>query len=170
MAFDMTAAPQDFSLPPGCAPKIRALYDYWRSIHPEAGLPGRQHFDPIDVPELLPNIWMVDINREPLRFRFRLVGTAIVKFTERDATGQWLDAVYPDYWNSDAAAYHRACALDGTPAYRKSHATPPSGGPGSITGGDVESLTLPLAGNGRDVDILLNMTLYPEDPVMEMER
>ena len=119
-----------FSLPKGAAPKIKALYAYWQSIHPEGGpegsaLPGRRHFDPVDIPELLPNIWMIDVVRDAQRggvprFRFRLVGTQIVKFTGRDATGQWLDAVYPDYETSEAHRVHRAVAETGEPGYRRS--------------------------------------------------
>src|SRR3546814_3761584 len=77
---------------------IKALYDYWQSIRPnDLALPGRRHFDPLDIPELLPNIWMLDVKRDPLRFRFRLIGIDIVRFTGRDSTGQWLDEVYPGY-------------------------------------------------------------------------
>src|SRR3546814_18827524 len=65
-------------LPEDAAPKIKALLAYWQSIHPAGGgLPGRRHLDPVDIPELLPNIWMIDVKRGPLRFRFRLVGTEI---------------------------------------------------------------------------------------------
>ena len=85
-------SPTPFLLPEDAAPKIRALYAYWQAIHPEPDrLPGRQHLDPLDIPELLANIWMADVQREPLRFRFRLVGTEIVKFTGRDSPGRWLD-------------------------------------------------------------------------------
>lgn len=154
-----------FTLPDDCAPKIRALFQYWQSIHrdpehPESELPGRQHLDPMDIPQLLPNIWMIDVTHEPLRFRFRLVGTEIVKFTGRDATGKWLDEIYPDYQNSDAYRFHRACALSGRPAYRK----------GSVLSNpgrdyiEAERLYLPLAENGKDVDILLIMTLYTGEP------
>ncbi len=154
-----------FILPESASPKIKALFDYWRSIHPdpghpEAGLPGRQHFDPMDIPRLLPNIWMIDVSHDPLRFRMRLVGTEIVRFTGRDATGQWLDSIYSDYENTDAYRFHRTCALSGEPAYRK----------GSVISNpgrdyvEAERLYLPLAEDGKTVDILLTMTLYKGDP------
>jgi len=150
-----------FELPENAAPKIRALYDYWRSIHPGAGrLPGRQHLDPLDIPQLLPNIWMVDVRPAPLRFRFRLVGTEIVKFTGRDATGMWLDQVYPDYENTPAFRRHSDCVARREPAYRKSGVL---SNPGRNFV-EAERIYLPLASNGRDVDILLVMTLYNGDP------
>lgn len=149
-----------FTLPPNAAPKIKALFDYWRSIHPEDGLPGRRHFDPMDIPQLLGNIWLLDVTRDPLRFRFRLVGTEIVKFTGRDPTGKWLDEVYPDYEKTEAYRFHRACTLHGAPAYRKS-------GVLSNPGRDyveAERIYLPLAEDGKTVDILLIMTLYKGEP------
>jgi len=159
-----------FSLPKEAAPKIRALFDYWRSIHPAGAgqggpLPGRRHLDPIDIPELLPNIWMIDVLRslqksDGLRFRFRLVGTEIVKFTGRDATGQALDAIYPDYPNTEAFRAHRAVAESGQPGYRKSGVL---SNPGRNFV-EAERLYLPLAEDGKTVDIILVMTLYKGEP------
>lgn len=154
------ATPASFSLPEGASPKIEVLYDYWQSIHPAGGgLPGRRHLDPVDIPELLPNIWMFDVRRAPLRFRFRLVGTEIVKFTGRDVTGRWLDEIYPDYENTEAFRTHRACVESGRPCYRR------SGVLSNLGRNDVEAerLYLPLAENGREVDIVLVMTLYSSD-------
>src|SRR3546814_1338569 len=115
------ASPASVILPEDAARKIKALYDYWQSIRPnDLALPGRRHFDPLDIPELLPNIWMLDVKRDPLRFRFRLIGTEIVRFTGRDSTGQWLDEVYPGYAESDAFRWHCAVAEEAVPSYRKS--------------------------------------------------
>ncbi|HEY9550412.1 MAG TPA: PAS domain-containing protein, partial [Kiloniellaceae bacterium] len=148
-------------LPEDAAPKIKALLAYWQSIHPAGGgLPGRRHLDPIDIPELLPNIWMIDVKRGPLRFRFRLVGTEIVKFTGRDATGCWLDEIYPGYAESDAFAFHSAVAREGKPGYRKGGVL---SNPGRSTI-EAERLYLPLAEDGRLVDIVLVMTLYDGEP------
>ncbi len=149
-----------FSLPPNAAPKIRELFDYWQKIHPEAGLPGRQHFDPLDIPQLLPNIWMIDVKQEPLRFRFRLVGTEIVKFTGRDSTGLCLGEVYPEYTATEAYRVHCICAQTGEPAYRKSRVL------SNPKRQDIEAerIYLPLARNGEQVDILLVMTLYTGEP------
>jgi len=148
--------PGSFILPQGSAPKIRALFEYWQSIHPEAGLPGRQHLDPLDIPQLLPNIWMIDVTRDPLRFRFRLIGTEIVKFVGRDVTGLWLDEFFEGYETSEASHAHRNCALTGVPSYRKGSVL---FNPGQARF-EAERLYLPLAQDGKEVDILLVMTRY----------
>src|SRR5215813_216703 len=78
-------------------PKIARVLAYWRAIHPAAGvLPGRQHFDPMAIPDVLPGIWLLDVEREPLRLRYRLAGTRIVESIGREVTGLWFDEVHPE--------------------------------------------------------------------------
>ena len=85
-------------LPPDCHPKIRQLRDYWLSLHPaEHLLPGRQHVDPAGIARLLPQLFLVDIEPDPLRFKYRLVGTEYVLMMGRDLTGEYLDAVHPGF-------------------------------------------------------------------------
>lgn len=59
---------------------LQAMYNYWLKIHPaEGGMPSRADFDPLDIPHLLPIMWMYDVSRaKPYRFKFGLVGTEIV--------------------------------------------------------------------------------------------
>src|SRR3546814_15187017 len=81
-------------LPGDAAPKIKALLAYWPSIHPaRGGLPRRRHLAPTDIPELLPNTWLIDVSRGPRSFPFRPVGTQLVTSTEREAPGSWPDAI-----------------------------------------------------------------------------
>lgn len=76
--------------------RLRRFFDYWLSIRPESGaLPGRQHFDPLPLFDVMPYVWMLDVERSPLRFRYRLAGTREVQTLEREVTGQYLDDVHP---------------------------------------------------------------------------
>ena len=45
---------------------------------------------------LLPRLWMLDVFRDPLRFRYRLVGTDITRSVQRELTGLWLDEAQPE--------------------------------------------------------------------------
>jgi hypothetical protein len=76
-------------------PKLQRLLQYWKSIHPPQGLPGRQHLDPLAIADLLAGIWLLDVQREPFRLRYRLAGTRIVEAIGREVTGQWLDEAHP---------------------------------------------------------------------------
>jgi hypothetical protein len=69
---------------------VKELHSYWQSIAPEGKLPGRQHIDPVDIALLLPNIWLLEVHREPLRFWRRLVGTKIEEYSGRSLTRGWL--------------------------------------------------------------------------------
>ncbi len=42
----------------------RELFEYWRSIFLETSRPGRQHFDPVDIPLSLGMWFLVDIMRD----------------------------------------------------------------------------------------------------------
>jgi hypothetical protein len=77
----------------GWHPMVRSFYEYWRSVAPPGRLPGRQHIRPEDIVPLLANFWMLDVYRNPLRFRYRLAGTHIVSSVGRELTGGWLDEV-----------------------------------------------------------------------------
>jgi len=142
-------------------PRVARLYRYWLSIHPAGGLPGRQHFDPVDVPELLPGIWLLDVQEKPFRLRYRLVGTAIVEAVGREVTGQWLDDAHP-HLRGVAGFFDRyqRAAVEKQPEWRR-------GKPRIWTHrdfGEIENLLLPLAADGVTVDILIAYTvLYRPD-------
>src|SRR3546814_691455 len=111
-------SPPPPSPPSGYHPDIAALVAYWHSIHPPQGLPGRRHFDPVDVPWLLPHIWLLDVFRDPWRFRMRLVGTGIVAHAGRDSTGRWLDDAFPNLRQTDAHLVIVHCPEHGVPVSR----------------------------------------------------
>ncbi len=59
-------------------PLIVEAIDYWRRIRPADLLPGRTHFDPVEVPRLLPYLGLLDVVREPrTRFKGRMAGTKV---------------------------------------------------------------------------------------------
>ena len=40
-------------------------------------------------------MWMLDVHRDPLRYRYRLCGTEMVRSLGREVTGIWLDEAHP---------------------------------------------------------------------------
>jgi hypothetical protein len=149
-------------------PDIVGIHDYWRSIHPGAGLPGRQHVDALEIPrELLPRIWLLDIQAEPFRLRYRLVGTEIVRAIGREVTGQWLDDAHPHLKDEpDYLARYREVLATGTPSWRRGRAM-------LWTHRDyreIENILLPLARDGSNVDMIMILTvLYRWDRLREAE-
>jgi hypothetical protein len=142
------------------------MYRYWQQRRPAPDvLPGRQHIDPLDFPDLLPGIWLLDVQREPLRFRYRLVGTRIVEGIGREVTGQWLDEAHPHVLATGGYGdRYRDAVMSGAVAHRR--------GPARLWDHqdyrEVENVLLPLAADGRTVDILMMLTvLYWSDGTSE---
>jgi hypothetical protein len=111
----MTALPyQDFnSADQVRSPKIRALFAYWQSLRRD-GRPGpRTGFDPTAVPKLLSSLLLGDIEAQPFRVFFRLVGTRVADFSRLDFSGYYLDAL--DYKGRDSIEWHDC--------YRRVHET-----------------------------------------------
>jgi hypothetical protein len=78
------------------SPRIRAFFDYWRSLAVGGTVPARSLVDPAAIKSLLPHLMIVDLSPEPMRIRYRLVGTEVVRFTGIDITGHYLDELELD--------------------------------------------------------------------------
>lgn len=141
------------------SPEIADLIRYWLSIHPGDCLPGRQHFEPLEIARLLPHIVLVDIEEDERRYRIRVMGTAVVDAIGADHTGAFCVDILPEF--KESLSYRHRVEVEETrlPAYHR--------GPASIAFrldyAPVEWLHLPLAGDGRIVNKILSMILYAQD-------
>lgn len=143
------------TVPAECHPLVSEMAAYWRSIHPPNALPGRQHFDPVDIPTLLANIRLVDVHGSPPRFMARLVGTKLVDLHGFDYTGQWLEDAYANFDSSGTHLGLLAVLSSQKPNWRK-------GRPFLSEGKDfaqIERLNLPFASDGETVDMVLSYIL-----------
>jgi len=146
-------SPYSQAIPDDCHPKVRAIYDYWMSVHPKGGgLPGRQHIDPVDIPLLLPNIWLIDVYREPYRFRFRLVGTLVVDYAGEDNTGKWFDERWPDF---DSSVFVDVVE-SGQPSWSRGRSKMRP----EKNYYELERVRFPLATDGKTVDMILSLTVF----------
>ncbi len=158
MSVDAIQSTSDL-LPGNCDVTFRRLFSYWRSITPpEADIPGRQHFDPIQVRDILRWIWLLDIQHNPLRFKYRLVGAERERALGLNPVGFWLDEIHPDFMAHryycdyvDLATSGRPSFRHGLPAFHTSRRFVPQ-----------QRLLLPLARDGVCVDMLLAATVYQD--------
>lgn len=95
----------------GWHPSIATLWHYLQRQRSSGPPFRRADFDPIDVPRLLPNLWLFDVLRDPLDFRYRVVGTNIVASMNFDPTGKTLSDVYPDARSSIGPVWERLEAI-----------------------------------------------------------
>jgi hypothetical protein len=84
-----TADDQEHTLHAG---ELARLHAYWDAARGRRRMPAREDIDPVALRDILPHILMVDVEREPLRFRYRLVGTYVTNISGRDITGLYADA------------------------------------------------------------------------------
>jgi len=135
---------------------VRRFYEYWLSVAPPGRLPGRQHIAPEDLVPLLPRLWMLDVFRDPLRFRYRLVGTEIVRSVQRELTGQWLDEAQPEtVSNPTLSNRYRFIVEAGRPTWGRGR-TLWSRDPHHQT---IENCLVPLATDGETVDKIFAVTV-----------
>lgn len=145
------------SIPHDCDPRIAKVHDYWNGRRPAPDkFPGRRQINPADVVALLPQVSLYEVHRNPLRFRYRLVGTGLVNTMEREVTGLWLDEAHEAFLKSDAYPDFVASAETGVLSYYR-------GMPSFHTDkghAAIERILLPLAEDGVQVDMLLGVTTY----------
>jgi hypothetical protein len=137
------------------SPRIRQLFEYWQSKCRDGRLPRRADIDPTEIPQLMPNILIVDIEQDPFRVRYRLVGTQIVEATGFEFTGRYLDdIVLPDDEGPFLESYRLASASKAPVLARmKWHLD-------DDTVGEYDVCFLPLSDDGETVNKVLAMECY----------
>jgi hypothetical protein len=133
------------------------LYDFhriWESKRDGRNLPSRSQLDPIELKRHLGWLLLVDVEREPVRFRFRLVGTNIATVSGRDVTGKYFEEVYGSGPSEIKKFYEMA--FEGA---KPCHVV----GRFPVAGRDFyryEALLVPLADNGSDVDKIMTRSVF----------
>jgi hypothetical protein len=75
------------------SPSVSELYAYWRSKLRGRSMPAPADIDPAEIRQLLPSIIIAEYVGEPVRVRYRLVGTQQVYYNGLDFTGLYLDEI-----------------------------------------------------------------------------
>ena len=139
--------------------RLRALKRYWDDERGSRAMPARADLDPVDVPELLPYVMLVETAETLEKFRYRLIGTEACRGFDRDRTGArfadlpptaGFDEAYGGYWRS---------FQERTPQYCRGLLAP--------AGDDrlqYSRLTLPLSHDGNHIDMILAGIVYSKVP------
>ncbi len=105
LPLDARIAPATETMP-FTDPRLEQAYEYWRRKAAGRKLPRRRDIDPIEIPKLLPDVMLVDVEPDG-RYRYRLIGTENTQAHGITATGRYLDEVLPgpEYRNHVLALY-----------------------------------------------------------------
>ena len=137
--------------------KLRAIYQYWDSKRAGREMPSRADLDPADLKPHLPQIVLLDVVQDPLRFRYRLVGTEVTRVrrgtSKSDPTGTYVDEVTHHQGTSAILAHYRRVVLERKPSLDHGTYTPDPERPWAR----FTRLVMPLSKNGTTVDMLMVM-------------
>jgi len=129
------------------------MFAYWASLRRGASLPSRHDLHPAGIKRMLPTVSLIDVKRDldgAVDYRLRLAGTGLYSVYGREITGRTLDDVY----NTAAVEYWRE-HLGKVVSERRPgvgvHSLAWKGTPHM----SILWLRLPLATNGKDVDMIL---------------
>ena len=147
---------------PETGTNIRVL-QYWQSLADGGKLPARADMDPLDIPDLLPHLYLVEVRHDPLDFRYRLLGTAIVERSQRDYTGQSirdlpLQAPPSLIWSLFEATVREKAPTCTLIPYRNEKTR------------FVEKQCLPLSSDGITVDMLMGSITFEEEQMVLPKR
>lgn len=149
MAFDSNRLRSDV---------VRRAYAYWSGKLDGDRLPARADIRPEELRHLLAWIFLVDVTHNPLRFRYRLIGSEITRLAGVERTGSYVDAAgLGPYWRRVHDDY-RAVVRRRVPSYVD--------GGARWNGREFqhhERLVMPLASDGAQIDMLFGV-LHPTDP------
>jgi hypothetical protein len=147
------------------------LWRDWQTRR-QGRFPRRADFDPSDIRYILGAISIFDVYRQPLRFRLRLHGTAMVRRLGHDLTGKFVDEAPNREWAAVAGGIlertvdEEACFFVRHTNRLIDHRV-----------WNVERLILPLSrSDGQTLDMILSAfdELHPIDrhavPITEVEK
>ncbi|MGO8918495.1 MAG: ATP-binding protein [Stellaceae bacterium] len=136
-------------------PILGAALAYWRRQRGPRAMPRRRDIDPTVIPKLLPHLQLIEVLEDGARFRYRLVGTALVAAFGREYTGKYLDELFTGERLAHArrvyltvCAQHRAVFLSNRySTTRDLHMI-------------ANRLYMPLSDDGRSVNIILGALTF----------
>ncbi|MGO1118450.1 PAS domain-containing protein [Rhodovibrionaceae bacterium A322] len=76
---------------PSASRLVSEFQRYWEKAKGRHAIPARADLDPADLHHLLPHMIMVDIEEDPQRVRYRMVGQEIQRVSGQDFSGRYLD-------------------------------------------------------------------------------
>ena len=134
-------------------PVLGAALEYWEKRREGRTMPRRQDIDPAGLRQILAHLQVTEVVDH--RFRYRLVGTAIVEAFGAEFTGKFVDELVSGERDSFVHACYRAVCSAKRPAFVRSK---------YITTKDVDltanRLLLPLSENDRQVHQILGALTF----------
>jgi len=135
---------------------LEAVWSYWDACRGDRHCPSRTDLDPLDIPQLLPHVGLVDIEDDGHRFRYRVIGTHMNDMLGENFTGRSLDPENRGAYAALLQDLYTDCTLARRPLFSENEVRYPDGR--RVT---MRRLILPLAADdGAPVEMLLFSTTF----------
>jgi len=144
-------------------PILGPVLAYWIAKRGARSMPRRRDLDPLEFPpRILPNLQIIDVIDGGARFRYRLVGTALVDAYGRDFSGQYPDQMFSDARLNFTQSIYRAVCHSKNPLFSRSkYHTPKNADLFAIR------LYVPLSDDDTDVHHILGALRFEFDTVFD---
>jgi hypothetical protein len=94
-----------------CRNRLLDLYDYWERKRGGRTFPARADIDPLDLGQMLPNLFLVDVLAAAPHFRYRLTGGTVDQIHGQSLTGKTPRHIRtPDVASAVEQRYHEIVA------------------------------------------------------------
>jgi len=152
-------------LPPTRSARCGALLKYWNDLRRDRAFPSRDDIEPGAIKSVLPHIMMTNIEYDPFRVFYRLVGTEIVRFAKFDFTGCYADALhFQDNEGAEWGQFYRTVVEARRPGIGLSHWT---------VAGDlhrwIEFVICPLSSDAKVIDRCIAVEDYEHLNMVELD-
>ncbi|MEQ8815726.1 MAG: PAS domain-containing protein [Thalassobaculum sp.] len=135
--------------------RLAEILELWHLKRGDRLMPSRRDFDPLEMKRDLGWIVLVDVESNPTRFRYRLIGTSITQLVGRDATGAYLDDLYQGSVETIATMSFRKLLTTRTP--NRILGTMHHAKKGHL---NFEAIDLPLSSDGETVDMIMVRSVF----------
>jgi len=73
--------------------RLKTVYDCWRKLCGDRQMPARCEFEPSMIVKALPGVVLIDVLKDPLDFRYRLIGTDVDHHSLSPHTGDLVSQI-----------------------------------------------------------------------------
>ena len=135
--------------------RLAAIYLYWDGKRRGRLMPSRADIEPLELKSHLPQLVRLDVEGEPPRFRYRLVGTEVTRvrsgLSNSDPTGLFVDEVTHHQGTGAVLAHYRRVVAERRPSTDAGTYTPSPERPWLR----FSRIVLPLSSDDATVNMLL---------------
>lgn len=140
-------------------PLLTELLAYWERKRAGRPMPSRADVDPAEIPRLLPHLRLTEVIGGGRRFRYRLVGTAIVEAYGREHTGHHLDEVLSDERLAFVEGLYRTVCERQRPVFARTYYIGPWAVPNFA-----RRVMVPLSEDGETVNVIMAVLAFNPRP------